>query len=445
MKNSFVPNLIRALTAAVVVTCTLSGTAQTQTVPHLINYQGLLVDASGAALPDGDYILTFNIYTNSTGPGPVWGPEMFDGQSLPGHALRATLVGGRFNVVLGPQDTNGVDIAVALGGTNRYLEIIVGGTTNIVPRQQMLSSPFAIRAAGADAADNLSLTGYSSVFANTNIAPFIPGNRIQNASITALQLGSGAVGSAQLATGAVVGASIASNAITGDKLQVPLAVSGFNALWLLAVTNGFGPGIAGVSGQTHGVYGQGPVYGVFGQCTSGGYGVYGVGSPNAALFSGNVVVSGTLSKPGGSFKIDHPLDPAHKYLYHSFVESPDMKDIYDGIITLDDDGKASVELPEWFEALNKDFRYQLTPVGAPAPNLHIAEEVSGHHFKIAGGPKGLKVSWQVTGIRHDAWADAHRIPVEETKTKEEQGLYLAPTEHGQAEQKGLYWKMAHPR
>lgn len=48
-------------------------------------------------------------------------------------------------------------------------------------------------------------------------------------------------------------------------------------------------------------------------------------------------------------------------------------------------------LPEWFETLNRDFRYQLTAVGAPGPNLYVAEEISGNHFKIAGGQPGAKV------------------------------------------------------
>jgi hypothetical protein len=142
--------------------------------------------------------------------------------------------------------------------------------------------------------------------------------------------------------------------------------------------------------------------------------------------AGDVNIKGNISKGGGSFKIDHPLDPANKYLYHSFVESPDMMNIYNGVIVLDANGEAVVDLPDWFEALNRDFRYQLTAVGAPGPNLYIAEEVASNHFKIAGGKPGSKVSWQLTGIRQDAYANAHRIPTEEEKPPHEQGHYLHP-------------------
>ncbi len=155
-----------------------------------------------------------------------------------------------------------------------------------------------------------------------------------------------------------------------------------------------------------------------------------------ATFWGHVDIQGSLSKPLGSFKIDHPLDPENKYLYHSFVESPDMKNIYDGIVTLDENGEAWIELPEWFEALNKDFRYQLTCIGGFAP-IYIESEIAGNHFKIAGGKKGMKVSWQVTGIRHDPIADLKRIKVEENKPDNEKGLYLYPEACGQPKEKGI--------
>jgi hypothetical protein len=163
---------------------------------------------------------------------------------------------------------------------------------------------------------------------------------------------------------------------------------------------------------------------------------------DAGYFNGDVVVTGNLSKGGGSFKIDHPLDPETKYLSHSFVESPDMMNVYNGNVTLDVNGEAWVEMPEWFEALNCDFRYQLTPIGGPGPNLYIAREVQDNRFQIAGGTPGLKVSWQVTGIRQDPYANANRMPVEEDKPPEERGTYLHPKAYDLPETRGLAYKKA---
>jgi hypothetical protein len=141
--------------------------------------------------------------------------------------------------------------------------------------------------------------------------------------------------------------------------------------------------------------------------------------------SGNVEVLGTLSKGGGSFKIDHPLDPANKYLYHSFVESPDMMNIYNGNVTTDTSGEAEVELPEWFETLNRDFRYQLTVIGQFAQAI-VANKVANHRFFIKTDKPNVEVSWQVTGIRQDSFANAHRIPVETEKAPADRGHYLYP-------------------
>ena len=102
----------------------------------------------------------------------------------------------------------------------------------------------------------------------------------------------------------------------------------------------------------------------------------------------------------------------------SDVESPDMMNIYNGVVELDARGRATVTLPAGFKALNREYRYQLTPVGAPGPNLHVASEIDGNTFRIAGGRRGMKVSWQVTGVRKDAYAEAHHIPVEEKKLVE---------------------------
>ena len=224
---------------------------------------------------------------------------------------------------------------------------------------------------------------------------------------------------------AVVAVGGASDIVGGAGLT---AKGGNNGL------NGFG-GI-GVSATGGNGFGAGHSGGV-GLIASGGLGGNGATGGLAGQFNGDVEVTGNLSKGGGSFKIDHPLDPANKFLYHSFVESPDMKNIYDGVAQLDARGEAIVTLPDWFSALNRDFRYLLTAIGAPAPNLFIAQKVEGNRFKIAGGQPGQEVSWLVTGIRQDAFANKHRIPVEQDKADGERGFYLHPDAFGQPDDKNI--------
>jgi hypothetical protein len=209
-----------------------------------------------------------------------------------------------------------------------------------------------------------------------------------------------------------------------------------------------GFGTQGISPNGVGVYGQGYATGVYGSSTTNtgvsgnsqsgfgtqgasgtGIGVVGVSQSGlAGLFIGDVDVHGTLSVFNGnkSFKIDHPLDPQNKYLLHNTVESSERKNVYDGVVQLDEDGAAWVDLPPWFEALNEDFRYQLTAVGRAAPNLHVAEEIYENRFRIAGGEAGMKVCWQVTGSRKDPWAAANPFEVEEEKSPEDRGHYLQP-------------------
>ena len=148
-------------------------------------------------------------------------------------------------------------------------------------------------------------------------------------------------------------------------------------------------------------------------------------------FSGNLTLKGTLTAGAKNFKIDHPLDPKNRYLYHASVESSEMMNIYTGNAILDSNGEAVVALPKWFEAVNSDFRYQLTAVGSAAPNLHIAQEIAQHQFSIAGGAPGMKVSWQVTGVRHDAFAKAHPMVVEARKSAKDRGHYLHPEAYGE--------------
>ena len=226
------------------------------------------------------------------------------------------------------------------------------------------------------------------------------------------------------------------------------------------LANVYGTGIEGIGNAT-GVYGLGQssatggtdVYGVegdaygsayssigvigfafnYGSAPNVCYGVYGYaagGTTNYAMYAeGAMRVNGALSKASGTFEIDHPLDPANKYLYHSFVESPDMMNIYNGNITTDANGIATVTLPHYFDTLNKDFRYQLTTLGQPA-QVWIAEKISGNRFVIKSDKPNVEISWMVTGVRKDAWANAHRVVAEVDKAASDKGKYLHPEELG---------------
>jgi hypothetical protein len=203
----------------------------------------------------------------------------------------------------------------------------------------------------------------------------------------------------------------------------------------------------GVQGDSSG--GHWGVQGTSGISSAGAIGVYGVarvGVQGDATAPGTIGVLGrtTIVQPGAiagrfdgdlevvgggnkNFRIDHPLDPENRYLLHTCVESSEMKNVYDGVAHLDEDGSAWVELPEWFEALNGNFRYQLTAVGGSGPDLHVAEEVSENRFKIAGGEEKMKVCWQLTGSRKDRAATAYPFEVEQEKSEEERGCYLDPS------------------
>jgi hypothetical protein len=196
----------------------------------------------------------------------------------------------------------------------------------------------------------------------------------------------------------------------------------------------------GVSSSNYGVFGEaGNSFLSCSSCTN--YGVYGTtyttNNSFAGYFQGNVHVNGTLSKSSGTFKIDHPLDPLNKYLSHSFVESPDMMNIYNGNITTDQNGRATVSLPDYFEALNMDFRYQLTAIGE-FTQVIVKEKISENQFVIATDKPNIEVSWQVTGVRNDAYAQKNRVVPEQDKPSSEKGKYLNADAFGLPREESLH-------
>jgi trimeric autotransporter adhesin len=241
------------------------------------------------------------------------------------------------------------------------------------------------------------------------------------------------------------------NGVNGATASVNVGIGVTAPVYPLEVIDsGIAAGTSAIVGSTA-YSGHNGIYGVANITSGGSNGGYflsrspagaGIVATNsggglAASLQGDVQITGTLTKGGGSFKIDDPIDPANKYLSHSFVESPDMMNIYNGSVILNAKGEAVVTMPEWFSALNRDFQYQLTAIGGPAPHLYVATEIQDNQFKIAGGKKGQKISWMVTGIRQDAWANAHRIPTEEEKPANEQGRYLHPELFGAGPDKSV--------
>ena len=205
--------------------------------------------------------------------------------------------------------------------------------------------------------------------------------------------------------------------VDGGSLNGVYGSSNFKGLWGDGST---ATNSVGVYGSSSGASG----YGLYGIATgANSFGVYGKGPRYAGYFEGDVHITGIISKGGGSFKIDDPLDPPNKYLYHSFIESPDMMNVYNGNVITDGQGMATVILPAYFEALNREFRYQLTAIGQFAQVI-VSKEVEGNQFDIRSDKPNVKVSWQVTGIRHDKFADDKRIPVEEDKPVGERGVCL---------------------
>lgn len=199
-------------------------------------------------------------------------------------------------------------------------------------------------------------------------------------------------------------------------------LGGYMGGYFRADAPGYTSSIYGVYGYASGTAGSGTRYGIYGYAT-GGTNNY------SGYFNGNVHVTGTLSKAAGTFKIDHPQDPENKYLIHSFVESPDMMNVYTGVVTTDANGVAVAELPSYFETLNIQYTYQLTVIKQFAQAI-IQEEISDNKFTIKTDKPNVKVSWMVTGVRNDPYAKENRIKPEVEKSAADKGKYLYPAGYG---------------
>jgi hypothetical protein len=232
--------------------------------------------------------------------------------------------------------------------------------------------------------------------------------------------------------------------------------TGYGVVGEGAVYGGRFYGSTGVLGTgTDGLYGSGSSYGVYGYNGSSSDGVYGystsgkgvygdTGTGWAGYFHGDVNITGTLTSGVKDFKIDDPLDPAHKYLLHTSVESSDMMDIYNGNVTTNAHGFATIRLPSWFQALNRTFRYQLTVIDKAHWTARAAvwSKIAHNRFTVRTDQAHVQVSWQVTGIRHDPYANAYRTQVVEPKSKADKGKYLHPELYGKPRSDGIGYQKA---
>jgi len=372
------------------------------------------VSASNALVLGGTGAYAVNVGIGTTSPAAtleVNGTAQFDGlitfasgQAFPGTGT-VTSVGSGTGLTGGPITTTG------------SLSIATAGVTDA-----MLGNPYS----GIG-----SCTGGQVVSGLTrNSAPTC----VTAGTVTSVGSGNGLTGGPITTSGTlsidttIVPLLATANSFTGSLLVSGLA-GGEDAVTGYAGSNGDGMDAYTDSGR-----------GIGGYASTTGDGVYGSSATGyAGNFDGNLNVTGAITAGTKDFKIDHPRDPADRYLYHSSVESSEMMNIYTGNVTLDTKGEGVVELPDWFEALNRDFRYQLTAIGAPAPGLYIAEEIANQRFKIAGGKPGMKVSWQVTGVRQDAYANAHPLQVEVEKPANERGYYIHPELFGAPRERSIEW------
>ncbi|MBC8096506.1 MAG: hypothetical protein H7Y43_11910 [Akkermansiaceae bacterium] len=433
------PTIVKRAAILLLLLSTLDYQLSTQAQGTAFTYQGQLKDGPGPA--NGSYDLTLSLFGVSSGGSAVGGPVIH---------LATPVTNGLFTVSL--------DFGTGkFTGLPRWLEMGVrtngsGSFATLNPRQPLTPAPYAIYAASAG-------VGGGSPWLLNGSNTFYNGGRV-------------GIGTATPATPLHI-ASDAESVMVLQDTGPASTQSGYLGFWNATPTEtawvGFGtpgsPHFSMVNARSLGdivlTPGQGGHIFLSEEVKVGGAPPVGTselflldnvgenwgtilrvqGNAGGTVFrvdnDGDVIVAGNLTKGGGSFKIDHPLEPADKYLSHSFVESPDMMNIYNGNVITDAKGNAAVTLPDWFGALNRDFRYQLTVIGQFAQAI-VSKEVSGNQFSIQTDKPNVKVSWQITGIRQDAYANAHRIPVEELKTKE-RGFYLHPALFGQPGEKGVEW------
>lgn len=145
-------------------------------------------------------------------------------------------------------------------------------------------------------------------------------------------------------------------------------------------------------------------------------------SSNATV-GGNLIVNGTgyfggyISKPGGGWRIDDPEAPETGFLNHGFVESDLMKNVYDGSVVLDSNGRGTIDMPSWYPKVNKNGRLFADDV--------TKTKLSEGRWTVSGKP-GQVVDWFIIATRDDAWTRANQPQTHIKKSPGQVGKYMHP-------------------
>ncbi len=324
----------------------------------------------------------------------------------------SSVTGGQVNQALAPLATVGGGIANKASG---YAAVVAGGEGNIA------AGAYSVVCGGGGP------TGSDSNFALGTSSVVVGGSRCEALGNFSLAAGRGA---RAFHTGSFVWADSGSGEFY-SLYQNEFAVRAERGLRAEANSpqyganfrnNGNGDGMRAIGNVS-----QGNNWGALYAINSGSSPAISAlaGSGLAGFFNGDVDVTGSVTKSASFTKSDHPLDPANKYLQQALVESNEMVNIYSGNVVTDGSGYASVALPEYAEALDTDFRYQLTVIGEFAQAI-IAERISAGRFLIRTSEPRVEVSWQVTGVRSDPLAQQLGFSSEIEKDSNDRGKYLNP-------------------
>jgi hypothetical protein len=349
-------------------------------------------------------------------------------------------------------NTIGMEVNTSVAGSTAYLANVSGTGVGFRAESTVPSNTYA----AIQANTNSTGTSNSAILGNNTGAGYGVSGQIPNtatgfAAVYGNNLRtSGGVGVNGQGFNGVSGSSTYNQGygIFGQNTAVPNIASAFYATAVAGV------GGVGVQGQTQ----NGQLPGVFGQNLNNGVtynniAVQGSSNTGVGVWGENldgsfygVYSNGDLGASGvKTFKIDHPADPENKYLVHFSIESDEVLNIYRGNAVFNEAGEAVVELEEYIELINKNFTYQLTPIGGAAP-VFIKEKVSNGKFVIAGGVAGMEVSWQLTGERNDPYLqqkpEKRQVIVE--KRASERGQYLIPALYGKPQSSRINYIPQYP-